>query len=295
MMAVTGSKGKSSVVKLVADALGGVPCGNYGTPVCEVALAPNPPKWAIVEVSSFQMETTDLPPDAFVGAAILNLQEDHLDRHGSVESYHALKYRLLDFARVKLACFSPDFSALFKGSYFDNEILRLNGSIAVSLMYLAGLDDDAIRRAFAAFKPLPHRMNVVLVRDGVTYIDDSKATSIAALAAGVTMAGHKIRLIAGGLGKGDDVKIAIPPLRERVKKVYTIGRSAESLVSAWSGVVACEVCGTLENAVQAVMRDAEEGDCVLLSPGAASFDQFNSFGERGDIFADLVKKGKDKR
>ncbi len=138
-------------------------------------------------------------------------------------------------------------------------------------------------------------MNTILVRDGVTYIDDSKATSIAALAAGVTMAGSGIRLIAGGLGKGDDAKIAIPPLRDRVKKVYTIGRSAESLVSAWSGVVPCELCGTLENAVSAVFRDVEEGDCVLLSPGAASFDQFNSFGERGDVFARLVKKGKDKR
>ena len=295
MIAVTGSKGKSSVVKLVADALGGVPCGNYGTPVCDVAMSPAPPAWAVVEVSSFQLETTDLPPDAFVAAAILNLQEDHLDRHGSVEAYHALKRRLLGFAREAFECVAPDASELLGGSYFDNDILRLNGSIAAALMRSAGLGDDAIRRAFAAFAPLPHRMNTILVRDGVRYIDDSKATSIAALAAGVTMAGRNIRLIAGGLGKGDDAKIAISPLRERVKKVYTIGRSADLLVSAWSGVVACEKCGTLENAVQAVFRDVEEGDCVLLSPGAASFDQFNSFGERGDIFADLVKKGKDKR
>lgn len=295
MLAVTGSKGKSSVVKLVADALGGVPCGNYGVPVCEVALAATAPRWAVVEVSSFQLETTELPPDAFEAAAILNLQEDHLDRHGSVEEYHALKRRLLDFAREAFECAAPDASALMRGSYFDNDILRLNGSIAVALMRVAGLDDDALRRAFADFKPLPHRMNVVLVRDGVTYIDDSKATSIAALAAGVTMAGRNIRLIAGGLGKGDDAKIALSPLRDRVKKVYTIGRSAESLVSAWSGAVPCQVCGTLESAVAEVLRDVEVGDCVLLSPGAASFDQFNSFGERGDIFADLVKKGKDKR
>lgn len=295
MIAVTGSKGKSSVVKLVADALGGVPCGNYGIPVCEVALSAKLPRWAVVEVSSFQMETTQLPGDAFVSAAILNLQEDHLDRHGGIAQYHALKRRLLDFAGKTFECAAPDASELFRGSYFDNPILQANGSIAVALMRTAGLEDGAIRRAFADFKPLPHRMNTVLVRDGVTYIDDSKATSIAALAAGVTMAGRNIRLIAGGLGKGDDVKIALPPLRERVKKVYTIGRSAESLVSAWSGVVSCEMCGTLENAVRSVMRDVEEGDCVLLSPGAASFDQFNGFGERGDVFADLVKKGKDKR
>ncbi len=295
MIAVTGSKGKSSVVKLVADALGGVPCGNYGRPVCDVALAADPPEWAVVEVSSFQMETTELPPDAFVAAAILNLQEDHLDRHGSAEAYHALKRRLLRFASHGLECSAPAVDDLLKGSYFDNDILRGNGAVAAALMRFAGLDDAKVRNAFAAFRPLPHRMDVVLVRDGVAYIDDSKATSIAALAAGVVMAGRRVRLIAGGLDKGDDAKLAITPLRDRARKVYTIGRSAEKFASAWSGVVDCEVCGTLENAVRAVLRDVEAGDCVLLSPGAASFDQFQGFEERGDVFADLVKKGKDKR
>lgn len=294
MFAVTGSKGKSSVVKLVADALGGVPCGNYGVPVCEVARTfRGDCGFAVVEVSSFQLETTQLPADAFEAAAILNLQEDHIDRHGTVEAYHSLKRKLRGYASVFFECSAPDESELLRGSYFDNEILRVNGSIAAALMRAAGLGDEAIRDAFARFRPLPHRMSTVLVRDGVTYIDDSKATSIAALAAAVRMApGRRVLLIAGGLPKGDDAKIAITPLRERVGKVYTIGRSAESFSLAWSGAVDCEVCGSLENAVAAAMRDAEEGDCVLLSPGAASFDQFRSFGERGDVFADLVKKGK---
>ena len=96
LLAVTGSKGKSSVVKVVADAIGGVPCGNYGRPVTD--LISEKPGWAVVEVSSFQLETTTLPPDTFEAAAILNLQEDHLDRHGSVEVYHGLKRKLLSFA-----------------------------------------------------------------------------------------------------------------------------------------------------------------------------------------------------
>ena len=103
MLAVTGSKGKSSVVKLIADGLNAagvsaVACGNYGTPLCEVALMDPQPAWAVVEVSSFQMETTH--PENFrpVAAAILNLQEDHLDRHGSVEAYHALKRKMLEGA-----------------------------------------------------------------------------------------------------------------------------------------------------------------------------------------------------
>lgn len=310
MLAVTGSKGKSSVVKLVADALGGVPCGNYGTPLCEVVndwvqngdAADGVPPWAVVEVSSFQMETTELPPDAFVAAAILNLQEDHLDRHGSVETYHSLKRRLLDFAECRIQWCDgserkPD-AELFAGGYFDNGILWDNAICAVRLMRAAGLCDDAIRSAFARFEPLPHRMQSIGMFGGIAWIDDSKATSIAALAAGVEMAASRIRtstakavhLIAGGLPKGDDPNVAAECLSRCVRKAYLIGKSAESLQSAWSGIVQCEVCGTIERAVSSAMRNAESGECVLLSPGAASFDQFRSYGERGDRFKALVSE-----
>ena len=314
LLAVTGSKGKSSVVKLVADALGGVPCGNYGLPVCEVARSSDS-SWAVVEVSSFMMETTELPVDAFEAAAILNLQEDHLDRHGSVEVYHGLKRRLLTMTKVGVA--EDDvipllkrkgfrFSALWEGSYFDNEILAGNAAAAVLLMRAAGLDDGRIAQAFRDFAPLPHRMNLIAEIDGVRYVDDSKATSLAALAAGVKMAAPvsssssslgprlSIRLIAGGLPKGDDPKKALPTLTERVKKVYLIGQSAGAFSAVWKDAVDCEICGTLERAVEGAMHEAEKGETVLLSPGAASFDQFQSFGERGEVFARLVKKRKTK-
>ena len=295
LLAVTGSKGKSSVVKLVAEAVGGVPCGNYGRPVTD--LIGDEPGWAVVEVSSFQLETTNLPPDTFEAAVILNLQEDHLDRHGSVQVYHALKRRLLSFAKVcngqDARCPSVD-SPLWAGSYFDNGVLAGNAAAAIRLMRAAGLDDAAIRRAFLGFKPLPHRMEPVAEIDGVKYVDDSKATSIAALAAGVTMCGDRVRLIAGGLAKGDDPKIACSTLTERVKKVYLIGQSAKAFSLAWSEVVPCEICGTMDRAVERAQREAEKGETVLLSPGTASFDQFKSFGERGEVFADLVQKGKTK-
>jgi UDP-N-acetylmuramoylalanine--D-glutamate ligase len=293
LIGVTGSKGKSSVVKLVAEALGGVPCGNYGLPVTELATrVKNGEKvrWAVVEVSSFQLETTNLPEDAFEAAAILNLQEDHLDRHGSREAYHAVKRRLLSMAKVSFDCEAPDAGDLLSGSYFDNAVLRANGAIAAALMRSAGLDDAAIRAAFKNFSPLPHRMQQVGVFGGVRCIDDSKATSLAALAAGVEMSGTGIRLIAGGLPKGDDPKSITYLLTKRVKKVYLIGRSAEEFFRAWSGSVDCEICETMENAVKASMREARQGETILLSPGTASFDQFKSFGERGDVFADLVNK-----
>ena len=324
MLAVTGSKGKSSVVKFVADALNlagmrATPCGNYGLPVSELAnqlsasgLQLSTPTWAVVEVSSFMMETTNLPPDTFEAAAILNLQEDHLDRHGSVEVYHALKRRLLSMTRPECAFDMSVFEGhrilesvckdgpdeIYADSYFDNPVLSRNALAAIQLLNAAGVDDKTIRRAFLAFEPLPHRMQTVAEIDGVRYVDDSKATSIAALVAGVKMvpmpwvfsSGRNVRLIAGGLPKGDDPKSAVPILTERGKKVYLIGQCAEEFRSAWSDAVDCEVCGTMERAVEAARRDAEKGDTVLLSPGTASFDQFKSFGERGEVFARLVKK-----
>lgn len=300
LLAVTGSKGKSSVVKIVADAINlsgqtAVPCGNYGLPVSEVAGRDPLPDWAVVEVSSFQLETTNLPPGTFEMSVILNLQEDHLDRHGCVEVYHGLKRKLLAMAGVgcdmsEALPESNGDAALFAGSYFDNDILRVNGIAACRLMKAAGLDDGTIRKAFETFDPLPHRMNLVGEFRGIRCIDDSKATSLAALAAGVTMAGSGIRLIAGGLPKGDDPISVRELLTKRVKKVYLIGQCAESFSSAWESAVDCEVCGTMEVAVRRAMGEAAKGETLLLSPGTASFDQFKSFGERGEVFADLVKK-----
>lgn len=293
LLAVTGSKGKSSVVKAVADALvragrKAVPCGNYGLPVCCV---PDGCEWAVVEVSSFQLETTYLPPETFAAAAILNLQDDHLDRHGCAAVYHSLKRRLLEMADRTFDCVGdPADDALLAGSYFDNEILRPNGRLAAALMRAAGLSDGQIRDGFAAFEPLPHRMKLVGVYRGIRCIDDSKATSLAALAAGVTMAGDRVRLIAGGLAKGDDPNSVKHLLTSRVEKVYLIGSSAETFAAAWKESVACEICETMERAVTTAMREASEGETLLLSPGTASFDQFKSYGERGDRFAFLAQK-----
>lgn len=292
LLAVTGSKGKSSVVRLCAEALGGVPCGNYGWPVCDLFDAR--PGWAVVEVSSFQLETTELPAGTFEAAAILNLQEDHLDRHGSVAVYHALKRKLLTFAKVPLdgtqMSAQEGVRTLFVGSYFDRSVLADNACCAVALLRAAGLSDARISAAFAAFRPLPHRFETVGTFRGVRYVDDSKATSLAALGAAVRMAGGRVRLIAGGLPKGDDPASVCPDLTAFVKKVYLIGQSASAFDAVWKRVVATEICGTLDRAVASAMREAETGDIVLLSPGTASFDQFRNFGERGEIFASLVKR-----
>ena len=298
-LAVTGSKGKSSVVKLVADSLAlsgrrAVACGNYGVPLSSVVLDTQDPAgvWAVVETSSFQMETTDaFHPEA---AACLNLQDDHLDRHGTRERYHALKMKLLDLAGCRIGC-DPALDPLLAGSYFDNPVLRPNGEIAAGLLLFAGLSPGEIRRGFEAFVPLAHRMQTVAVKDGVRYVDDSKATSLAALAAGVEMArasapGGGVLLIAGGRAKGDNPESVISCLSNGVKKVYLIGECAEVFHSVWQKAVPCEMCGTLEAAADAAAHEAVAGDTVLLSPGTASFDQFKSYGARGDAFAAHVKE-----
>lgn len=292
LLAVTGSKGKSSVVKLVADAINlsglkAVACGNYGLPVTAVG----PCDWAVVEVSSFQLETTALPRDTFEAAAILNLQEDHLDRHGSVDVYHALKRRLLEMAKIRVA---PDEgesdSGLLEGSYFDNPILRSNALMAIGLLRAAGISGDVVKEAFLRFEPLPHRMNTVGVFSGVKCIDDSKATSLAATAAALKMIDRPVRLIAGGKPKGDSPEFIKELLTSRVKKVYLIGESKEEFFKAWSGCANCEICGTLDVAVKSAFADAVNGDILLFSPGTASFDQFKNYIERGEKFAELVKK-----
>ncbi len=314
VLAVTGSKGKSSVVKLTADTLNAsgrkaVACGNYGKPFCEVvldAMKCDSPRmenwWAVLEVSSFQMETTGrVECDA---AAVLNLQEDHLDRHGSVEVYHALKMKLLAGAKVRVGGWNLLVDSgkwqvggekLFEGSYFDNPVLRGNANCAVALMRVAGLNDEEIARGFRGFVPLAHRMQLIAEINGVKFIDDSKATSLAAMVAGVKMAssitgdGRKIHLIAGGLAKGDNPDSIISHLSEAVKKVYLIGDCAEQFFDAWRGAVSCEIHGTLDCAVKAAKCEARTGEAVLLSPGTASFDQFKSYAARGDKFAALVK------
>jgi UDP-N-acetylmuramoylalanine--D-glutamate ligase len=294
LLAVTGSKGKSSVVKAVADALNrcgrsAVACGNYGTPVSAIACAPAV-DWAVVEVSSFQLETTTLPGDTFEAATILNLQEDHLDRHGDVATYHALKKRLLAMAKRTVAAAAEDFPPQANGSYFDNPVLRANGAAVAGLLRAAGLSPAQGAEALRRFEPLAHRMQTVAEIGGVRCINDSKATSLSALAAGVTMAGGGVRLIAGGQAKGDDPLSVTDCLTKHVKKVYLIGGCAESFRAAWSGVVPCEMCGTLSRAVSAALQEARRGETLLLSPGTASFDQFESFEQRGEMFASLVQQ-----
>lgn len=333
VLAVTGSKGKSSLVKFCSDALNGAgvsasPAGNYGIPLCRLALEQPGLAWAVTEVSSFQMEhTSAFSPDI---AILLNVQADHLDRHASLAEYKMLKLRLFSAMRPGTLALLPaglddegmvpggvlrqrfgadagcdwayaDHAVMgmqdgfickieMEGTWFDNPVLGLAAAAGAAALRQAGLNDDQIENGLAAFEPLAHRMQLVGVSaSGIRFVDDSKATSLAATAAALQMAGRPVRLIAGGLLKENDLESVKELLTQTTQKVYLIGRCAGQMAQAWAASVPCEECGTLERAVSSAVRDAQPGDTVLLSPGTASFDQFSSYRERGERFIAQVR------
>ena len=332
-LAVTGSKGKSSVVKCLVDALraaGRDVCdaGNYGTPLSQRALE-RPDRGAgaiaVVEASSFQLELTRTFAPRL--AAILNIQADHLDRHGTLEAYAAAKYRLFQAQRppeahaflppdlpgdvlpdgVPLLRFglAPDADWRYDADtrtvrhegmsipvsgYFANPILGPAAALIAAMLTHSGLTPEQIAAAFADFQPLPHRMQRVgETASGVTFIDDSKGTSLSATQAALRIVGHGVRLIAGGQLKERDLAFLLPDLRAHAVKVYLIGEAAQTLHDAWRETVPCALCGDLPTAFHSACDEAQPGETLLLSPGCASFDQFPGMAARGDAFQILSR------
>jgi UDP-N-acetylmuramoylalanine--D-glutamate ligase len=332
VLAVSGSNGKSTLVKLCGEALACAGrrvavAGNYGPPVSRVALEVMDLDWMVLEVSSFQLETARcFRPDV---AVLVNLFPNHLDRHGDMAEYARLKSRL--FARmrprdvgivpegdaasmVRLAAssnrwvtfgISPSadvryqagivadrarsWSVSLAGTEFDNEVMGLTAAAAVAAISACGEAPDALLQAVRSFQPLPHRMQEVAVLRQIRFVDDSKATNLAALLAALKMTSRPVRLIAGGLPKHESYAEARQLLAEKAAAVYLIGTAAESMAAAWRDGVPCRMSGTLEEAVRAAWAEAGPGETILLAPACASFDQFHSFEERGRCFADLVR------
>jgi UDP-N-acetylmuramoylalanine--D-glutamate ligase len=329
VIAVTGSNGKSTVVKWIVDALAqagqlAVPCGNYGFPVCGAVMLPKVPDWLVIEVSSFQLETVqEFRPDI---GLLLNVLPNHLDRHGTMESYRDLKFRLfenmLSTDTAVVPCdmfpsidrkgsndwktFGTEADADFRyqdgrvgpidlnGTRFSNEILGAAGAAVAAVCATCGISLSAVETSARVFEPLPHRTALVAEVDGVKYVDDSKATNIAAMCAAVKMCSGKVHLIAGGRAKESDFSLAKDLLAQRVSHLYLIGEASGMMQAAWSDAVRCISCGTLEKAVEAAQKQAAPGDTVLLSPACTSFDQFRDFNERGDCFAVAVCGLRDK-
>ncbi len=324
-VAVTGSNGKTTTVELLGHIhrQAGVPvivAGNVGTALASLPGTLEPGTVIVCEASSFQLEDTlAFAPEA---AVLLNLAEDHLDRHHTFDAYREAKLRVFaqqppgaiavlpageDFAGVGDAArvtFGPggdlgerDGRLEWRGAAFmDVGEIRLPGAhnrenaMAAAAVSLArGLAADAVREGLATFAGVAHRLETVATLDGVAYVNDSKATNVASATVGIASFPRGVHLIAGGSDKGSDYSPLVAPVAEHAAAVYLIGETARAMHSALrpSGVPIHET-GDLERAVATAHAAAGPGDTVLLSPGCASYDQYRNYEERGDHFKALV-------
>ena len=160
---------------------------------------------------------------------------------------------------------------------------------AVAVGRITGCEPARIRRAVSGFKAVEHRLEYVATIDGVQYYNDSKATNVDATLKALESFPANLHLILGGKDKGSDYRVLRPLLRKRVKRIYTIGAAAEKIEDHIGDAVPLVRAGTLEAAVRRAAEAALPGDIVLLAPACASFDQFQSYEQRGQAFKELVR------
>lgn len=332
VLAVTGSNGKSSVVTMLARMLEhagyAAPVGgNLGPPALTLLERPQADAY-VLEISSFQMETTEsLKPRA---AAVLNVSADHLDRHGTLERYAALKAKLLESAErgvynlddtlvramgerhpqaIAFSTATPlesgysivehegaPWLARDRRPLLETAALAQQGThnwgnalAALALSDAFGADEAAALEALGRYEGLPHRCERVAEIDGVVYVDDSKGTNVGATIAAVAGMPGPVVLIAGGLAKGADLAALAEHVAAGLKALVVIGEAAPALERAFAGAVPCRRAETMDAAVAAAAAEAEAGDIVLLSPACASFDMFRDYAARGEAFQAAVR------
>jgi UDP-N-acetylmuramoylalanine--D-glutamate ligase len=164
-----------------------------------------------------------------------------------------------------------------------------NAMAAAAAALVSGVAPRAIEAALAEFAGLPHRMEFVAERAGVTYVDDSKGTNVASVVEALAAVRAPIILIAGGMDKGGDYGPLRGPLGEKVRRLILIGAARDTMRAALEGATEIELVQTLGEAVRRAAAGASRGDTVLLSPACSSFDQFKNYAERGRIFQELVR------
>ncbi|MCK5869939.1 UDP-N-acetylmuramoyl-L-alanine--D-glutamate ligase [Methylococcaceae bacterium CS1] len=330
VVAITGSNGKSTVTTLLGDmaiaagkrvAVG----GNLGTPALN--LLNKDAELYVLELSSFQLERTSQL--TAVAATVLNISEDHLDRYANLDAYIAQKNKVyagngvmlvnldcpyatkvqqtnrnvLTFGFKEKADYSVVETAEGKSLAFHeraifpvNELLingvhnQANAMAALALGSTIGLPEQVMCDVLRIYKGLEHRVQFVANINGVSWINDSKATNVGACVA--ALKGYKdstVVLIAGGDAKAADMSDLVPLLKEKVKTLLLIGKDSQRIEQAVNGCIPVFDVGTLKKAVQKASKIAQPGDTVLLSPACASLDQFANYKDRGEQFVTEVK------
>ena len=291
LVGVTGTNGKTTTCELLGVMLQSPVAGNVGRALTELDGKIEPGARVVCELSSFQLE--DVHELTCEIAVLLNLEPDHLDRHGSFEAYRDAKLRIFERAETRIvprgmSLDGIEFSAddelpaepLIRGAHN-----RENAAAATAAARAAGIPEEQIAEALRTFPGVPHRLELVRELNGVSYVNDSKATNVAAaLRALAAYEDEPVHLILGGSRKGEDFTLLAAAIGENVKSVHLIGETADELAAA---IPQARRDGDLAGALAAI--EPEPGDVVLLSPACASYDQFHDFEERGEEFRRLVQ------
>ena len=335
ILAVTGSDGKTTTTTLVSEMLKAEGKtvwlgGNIGTPLLPLVRQMQPSDFAVVELSSFQLMDMKRSP---ARAVITNLAPNHLDIHKDMAEYVQAKtniFRYQDESGILILNADNPITAAFRGNgktlFFSrqkeadvcladgvicrhgekvlktSEILipgvhNVENYMAAIAMVDGLVSDETIRQVARTFGGVEHRIELVRVKDGVRFYNDSIASSPSRTIAGLRSFPERVILIAGGYDKHIPYDVLGPEICAHVKKLFLGGATGEKIRQA---VISCpeydpkalEItdCGSFEPAVRAAAAAAKPGDVVLMSPASAAFDQFKNFMVRGDFYKKLVKE-----
>ena len=343
VLAITGTNGKTTTTallgKIMQDARESVfVVGNIGTPYTSKALEMKPNSVTVAEISSFQLETIDeFAPKV---SAILNITEDHLNRHHTMAEYIRVKEcitenqtmddlcvlnyedeilrpfgeKLMAEKKVQVMYFSS-LRALKDGIYYQDGEIRIakngetellartddlkllglhnfeNVMVASAMALHAGVPMETVRKVIQEFAGVEHRIEYVCEKDGVAYYNDSKGTNPDAAIKGIQAMNRPTLLIGGGYDKQSTYEEWIQAFDGKVRFLVLIGDTKEKIAKAARSVGFNDIimADNLKEAVQICHDKANAGDAVLLSPACASWDQFKSYEQRGELFKEYVR------
>ena len=315
---VTGTNGKSTTCKLLAHLLKKNKFttfvgGNFGTPILNLKIKKN--SFVIIEASSFQLSHSKfICPDY---AFFLNLSNDHLDWHGNLNNYLKSKLKIFKLQNKEhFAIINENLKKTFKKNKFSSNLIRLennknykeikkkiknnylsssindeNMKFVYTFSKLLKIKKDSFINSMNSFKGLPHRFEIFLKKNNITFINDSKATSFIATQAALSSL-KNVYWILGGLPKKND-KAKLFKIKKNIIKCYIIGKKVNFFKNQIKDKLKFSISKNLKNSIIQISKDIKlhkhTKTVVLLSPAAASFDQFINFEKRGDEFKRLCR------
>lgn len=307
-LGITGSNGKTTTALFLVHlfqtlGIASQVMGNIGIPILQTMRAPG---IRIVEISSFQLVGQEIPIPALSGGMILNISPNHLDYHQTMQAYGEAKANLAKCLHNPTSLWGGENVPI--GKPYLEHIKEIQDVVdkesALKPIYLHDRSNyfaayvlakevvhvvpEAFVHAIRTFEKPAHRIEYLGEKRGVRYINDSKATTISAVEKALIAVKENVVVILGGRNKGSNFFSLIPILIRTAKHVVAMGECREEIAQALSDHLPLTQARDLQEAVTLAQRVAQPGDAILLSPGCASFDQFQSFEERGNFFKQLV-------